>query len=108
MLFGLLNTTLYLGLFVIALNEVTPGITTLAVALNPLLISVLSAVWTKRRVLTREWIGILIGIAGVFIAAYPHLQTDFATPFGLVLLGCSQLAYSLDCENRNRDNEPGQ
>jgi probable blue pigment (indigoidine) exporter len=93
--FGALNTTLYLGLFVIALSEVTPGITTLAVALNPLLIGVLSAVWAKRKVLAREWIGIVIGSAGVFIAAYPHLKTNFASAEGLVLLGFSQLAYSV-------------
>jgi drug/metabolite transporter (DMT)-like permease len=94
-IFGLLNTTLYLGLFVLALSQVTPGITTLAVALNPLFIGIFSAVWAKRKVLPREWIGILIGIAGVFLAAYPHLKTNFATPLGLILLGCSQLAYSI-------------
>ena len=94
-LFGALNTTLYLGIFVLALSEVTPGITTLAVALNPLLISILSAVWTKRKVLLREWMGILIGFGGVLIAAYPHLETNFATPTGLVLLALSQLAYSV-------------
>src|SRR5689334_10985129 len=33
-LFGTFNTTLYLGLFVVALQFVTPGITTLAIALN--------------------------------------------------------------------------
>lgn len=93
--FGVLNTTLYLGIFVLALNEVTPGITTLAVALNPLLISILSAVWAKRKVQLKEWIGILIGMAGVFLAAYPHMETNFATPAGLLMLGLSQLAYSL-------------
>jgi probable blue pigment (indigoidine) exporter len=94
-LFGLLNTTLYLGFFVIALSQVTPGITTLAVSLNPLFISVLSAIWTRRHVVWREWLGITIGMVGVFVAAFPHLQTNFATPGGLVILGCSQLAYSL-------------
>jgi len=94
-IFGALNTTLYLGLFVLALSEVTPGITTLAVALNPLFIGILSAVWAKRSVLMREWIGIAIGIAGVLIAASPHLETNFASPIGLVLLCLSQVAYSV-------------
>jgi drug/metabolite transporter (DMT)-like permease len=92
--FGALNTTLYLGLFVLALSEVTPGITTLAVALNPLFISILSALWIKRKVLIREWIGIVIGMGGVFIAAYPHIETSLASPVGLVFLGLSQVAYS--------------
>ena len=94
-LFGALNTTLYLGIFVLALSEVTPGITTLAVALNPLFISILSALWMKRHVLIREWLGIVIGLSGVFLAAWPHLETDFATPKGLLLLVISQLAYSV-------------
>ena len=93
--FGALNTTVYLGLFVLALNEVTPGITTLAIALNPLLISVLSAAWMKRKVMPREWIGIVVGIAGVLLAAWPHLETNFASPLGLILIGLSQLAYSV-------------
>jgi probable blue pigment (indigoidine) exporter len=93
--FGAFNTTLYLGLFVLALSQVTPGITTLAVGLNPLFISVFSAVWSRRTVLLREWLGIIIGSVGVFIAAYPHLETNFATPVGLVLLGFSQVAYSI-------------
>lgn len=94
-MFGALNTTLYLGLFVLALKQVTPGVTTLAVALNPLLISVLSATWMKRKVLVTEWMGIALGITGVFVAAYPHLQTSYATPQGLVILGLSQVAYSV-------------
>jgi len=94
-LFGALNTTLYLGLFVLALDEVTPGITTLAVALNPLLISVFSAVWMSRKVRVLEWAGILIGITGVLVASYPHLETSFASVRGLVLIAFSQVAYSI-------------
>jgi drug/metabolite transporter (DMT)-like permease len=93
--FGAFNTTLYLGLFVLALQQVTPGITTLAVALNPLFISIFSAIWMKRKVLIREWLGIVIGSGGVFIAAFPHLETSYATPQGLVLLAMSQVAYSI-------------
>src|SRR4051812_23815378 len=42
--FGLLNTTLYLGLYIIALKQVSAGIGSLAVATNPLMISILTAV----------------------------------------------------------------
>ena len=94
-LFGSYNTTLYLGLFVIALQYVTPGITTLAIALNPLFISVMSAVWMKRKVRAVEWLSIALGITGVIIAAYPLLQTSHATPTGMILLALSMIAYSL-------------
>jgi probable blue pigment (indigoidine) exporter len=93
-LFGAFNTTLYLGLFVIALQYITPGITTLAIALNPLFISMMSAAWMKRRIKLTEWLSILIGIAGVLIAAYPLLKTSYATPTGLLLLALSMLTYS--------------
>src|SRR5436190_23181047 len=43
--FGALNTTLYLGIFIIALQYLTPGISSLAIALNPLFISIISATW---------------------------------------------------------------
>jgi probable blue pigment (indigoidine) exporter len=94
-IFGALNTTLYLGLFVIALQFITPGITTLALALNPLFISILSSWRMKRKVLTTEWLSIALGIAGVTIAAYPLLRNSYATPTGLILLAVSMIAYSL-------------
>jgi drug/metabolite transporter (DMT)-like permease len=94
-LFGTFNTTLYLGLFVIALQFITPGITTLAIALNPLFISVLSAMMMRRRVTVSEWISIVIGMGGVFVAAYPLLQSSYATPGGMILLALSMFTYSI-------------
>jgi drug/metabolite transporter (DMT)-like permease len=93
-IFGAFNTTLYLGIFIIALQFITPGITTLAIALNPLFISVMSAFWMKRKVTANEWISITLGIIGVVTAAYPLLQTSQATPLGLFLLALSMFAYS--------------
>jgi probable blue pigment (indigoidine) exporter len=94
-IFGAFNTTLYLGLFAIALQYITPGITTLAVALNPLFISVLSALWMKRKVVFREWLSILLGIGGIVVASLPLLKTSYATPEGLILLAFSMIGYSI-------------
>lgn len=94
-LFGAFNTTLYLGIFVFALHFISPGITTLAIALNPLFISIFSALWMKRKVLIREWLSIALGIGGVFVASYPLLKTSHASPVGMILLGLSMIAYSL-------------
>lgn len=93
--FGALNTTLYLGIFVIALQLITPGITTLAVALNPLLISIFSAVWMKRKVKLLEWISILLGLTGLIIASYPLLKISDASLTGLILLIVSMTGYSV-------------
>src|SRR5262245_60878115 len=46
--FGAFNTALYLGIFIVALHNVAAGITALAIALNPLMISILSSLWLKR------------------------------------------------------------
>lgn len=94
-IFGAFNTTLYLGIFIIALEDVAAGITALAVALNPLIISVLSSMWMKRPTSVLEWISIAVGIAGVTIATYPLLISGHATTTGMILLGLSMIAYSI-------------
>lgn len=93
-IFGLFNTTLYLGIFILALQFVTAGITSLAIALNPLLISIMSAVILKRKVSGEEWLSILIGIAGVSVAVYPLIAGQHATITGMLLLGLCMLTYS--------------
>ena len=95
MVFGVLNTTVYLGIFIIALEEVTAGITSIALALNPLMIGAMTAVWLRRPIERIEWLSILIGIGGVIVASYPLLQTSYATTKGLVLLASCMIAYSL-------------
>jgi probable blue pigment (indigoidine) exporter len=92
--FGGFNTTIYLGLFIVALQYVTPGITTLALALNPLFISLMTALWMKRRIRALEWLSIVLGIAGVIVAAYPLLLNSSATVGGLAVLAVSMVAYS--------------
>lgn len=92
--FGAFNTALYLGIFIIALQYITAGVTALAIALNPLFISLMSSLWSKRKVELREWISILLGITGVFVASYPLLNTQDVTTAGLLLLALSMVAYS--------------
>jgi probable blue pigment (indigoidine) exporter len=93
--FGFLNTALYLGIFIVALQQVAAGITTLAIALNPLLISILSASVMRRKVLAKEWISILIGMTGVAVATYPLLQTHQSTFEGVLLIVLCMLMYSI-------------
>ena len=83
--FGFFNTALYLGIFILALKNVAAGITTMAIALNPLMISILSSVIMKRKVLFREWVSIFIGMVGVGIATFPLLQSGHSTLGGVLL-----------------------
>jgi probable blue pigment (indigoidine) exporter len=65
LIFAILNTALYLGLFVWAMREVT------------------------------AWVGIGLGIAGVGLVTWPLLEGKLATPGGLALLAGSMLSYSV-------------
>jgi len=85
-IFALLNTTIYLGAFVLALKQVSAGIGSLSTATNPLFIALLSALWLRRLPRWNEMGGLLLGLAGVGIATYPLLQNSYATVNGLVIL----------------------
>ncbi|MDZ4713992.1 MAG: EamA family transporter [Cytophagales bacterium] len=95
MLFGSLNTTLYLGIFIIALDEVTAGVTSIALALNPLMIGTMTALWLKKPVAPAQWVSIAVGIIGVVIVSYPLLMNSYASVLGLVLMAVCMVAYSV-------------
>ena len=94
-LFGFLNTTVYLGLYVYAMKYTAAGIGSLAVSTNPLIITVLSAVYLKRKPAIDELISIFMGMAGIALASWPYLRGGFGSVQGLVLLLLSMLAVSI-------------
>ena len=94
-LFSILNTVIYLGVFAYALEMVAAGITTLTVALNPLMISVFSSLILRRQVPLRTWIGITLGMLGVGVSVFPLLQTVHVNALGLGLLVVCMISYSL-------------
>ncbi|RIV20466.1 DMT family transporter [Fibrisoma montanum] len=85
-IFALLNTTIYLGAFVLALKQVSAGIGSLSTATNPLFITLLSAVWLKRPLRWFEATGLALGLLGVAVATYPLLEEAHATVEGLLIL----------------------
>ncbi len=93
-LFGLLNVSVSLGLFALAIQELAAGIGALQVGLNPLVISVFSAWMVGRRVKLNEWLALLLGILGVVLAVYPLLGQSYVTARGLLLMVLSTVAYS--------------
>ncbi|GLU54270.1 DMT family transporter [Dyadobacter frigoris] len=93
-LFGFMNTTLYLGLYVCAMKYAAAGIGSLAVSTNPLIIVLLSAWWLHRKPAKAEWMGIVLGMAGVAVATYPLLKNSFTTLTGISLLLISMVAVS--------------
>jgi len=93
-IYGLLNITIYLGLYVIAMQYVSAGLATLAIAVNPVFISLIAAVWFKQPVDRITFVSLALCMAGILVAAYPLLLDSYATPGGLALLLTSMLSYS--------------
>lgn len=93
--FGCLNTTVYLGCFVIAMKTVSAGIGSLSTATSPLFIMVISALWMKRQLKWYEIAGMFLGMAGVAIATYPLLQDSHATVGGILILMLGMLSVSV-------------
>ena len=94
-IYGILNIALYLGLYVVAMQNVSAGLSSMSIATNPVLISLTSALLFKQRIKAVTWVSLLLCTLGVLIAAYPLLQTSYATPTGLIILFCSMLSYSM-------------
>jgi len=92
--YGLLNISLYLGLYVIAMQQVSPGLGTLAVATNPVFINLLAAILFRQPTRLNNLISLLLCTGGVMLAAWPLLHNSSATPAGLLILLVSMLAYS--------------
>lgn len=93
-IFGLLNTSLYLGLYVYAMKNTAAGIGSLAVSTNPLIIVILSAFLLNRKPSLIEILCIVLGMAGIVLAAWPLLENSYGTIGGLLLLLLSMVAVS--------------
>lgn len=92
--YGLFNISLYLGLYVVAMQEVSAGLGSMAVAVNPVLINIISAVLFNHKMGLKHWLSLLLCSTGVVVAAWPLLQNSFATVNGILIMLVSMLAYS--------------
>ena len=94
MFYGLLNISIYLGLYIIAMQKISAGLGTLAVGLNPVIISLMAAFIFKKPVGVKDITSLIICLTGVFVAAYPLLKTSYASVDGILIILISMLAYS--------------
>ena len=93
-IYGLLNITIYLGLYVIAMEQASAGLGSLAVATNPVFISLITAFLFGHTIQAITFLSLLLCAGGVLLAAYPLLQQSTATPLGIILLMVCMLVYS--------------
>jgi probable blue pigment (indigoidine) exporter len=94
-IYGLLNITIYLGCYVIAMQTITAGIGALAVATNPVFISFLSVFFLKKKLTVPVILSIVVCTAGILCAAWPLFATAAVTVQGLLILLFSMLSYSV-------------
>lgn len=94
-IYGALNITIYLGCYVIAMQNVSAGVGALAIASNPVMISFLSVIFLKQKLKGNVLIALILGTAGVVYASWPLLHDMSVTPGGLILLMFSMLSYSV-------------
>jgi drug/metabolite transporter (DMT)-like permease len=92
--YGLLNISIYLGLYVVAMQYISAGLGSLSVAINPILISIMASIWLQHSIKRIAIISLLLCCAGIFIAALPLFENSYATPGGLCLLLISTISYS--------------
>ncbi|MFD0941485.1 DMT family transporter [Pedobacter boryungensis] len=94
-IYGILNISIYLGLYVVAMQKVTAGIGALAVAINPVLISFFSVIFLNKKLTLTLILGLIICTIGVVSAAWPLLENASVTYEGLLILLVSMLSYAL-------------
>lgn len=95
MMYGLLNISVYLGLYVIAMQNVTAGIGALAIASNPVFISFLSVFFLKKKLHYSIIISIVVCTLGVVCASWPLMGDASVSVMGLIILFLSMSSYSI-------------
>ncbi len=93
-IYGLLNISIYLGLYVIAMQRMAAGLGSLSIGTNPVFISLLSAIWLKKPIKPVTILSLILCAAGIVIAALPLLEQSYATPESMAILLISMISYS--------------
>jgi probable blue pigment (indigoidine) exporter len=94
-IYGLLNVSIYLGLYVVAMQNITAGIGALAVASNPVFISFISVFFLKKKLHYSIVLSLIICTVGVVCASWPLLGDATVSVQGLIVLFLSMLSYSV-------------
>src|SRR6476620_2572729 len=94
-MYGLLNISIYLSLYVVAMQDITAGIGALAVATNPVIISFLSVFFLKKKLHYSLILAIVVCTLGVVCASWPLFGNASVSVKGLLILLLSMLSYSI-------------
>ena len=88
----------YLGGVFYAISVGTPaGVAAVVVSLQPVLTAVLAARLLAERLVARQWLGLLLGVAGVALVVGPGLAASGSAPGSLPLAGLLACLAALAC-----------
>lgn len=92
---GLLNVTVYMTGYLIAIKTVSAGLISLFSASNPLILILLSALLLRKKLSRHQGMGIAIAFSGLILAAVPNLKDSHATFWGLIafVAGITSLSF---------------
>lgn len=93
-IYGLFNISLYLGIYVVGMTEVSAGLGALAAATSPVFISLMGTIWLRKPLRPVTILSLLLCLGGIGVAAWPLVEESYATPFGLGLVLLSMVTYS--------------
>jgi probable blue pigment (indigoidine) exporter len=94
-IYGLLANSVYLGLYVFAMRQVSAGLGALAIATNPLFINLLTVIVLRQRLRLSTMACLMLCMVGVVVAAWPLFRNSTATPVGLLMLLVGMIVYSV-------------
>lgn len=94
-IYGLLANSLYLSLYVLAMQQVSAGLGALSVAIAPIVINLGTSFLDKRKPGAVTVFSLVICLAGVTVAAWPLIRNSMATPAGLGILMVAVVIYSM-------------
>lgn len=82
-LIGTLQTAAVMGCIFLSLRTITAGESSILTFMNPLLVVVWGTVFLGTKYRLAQWLGVLIGLVGVFITLGLSLQWETGTLFGI-------------------------
>ncbi len=87
---------LYLGgVFVSIYNELPAGLAALVVALQPVLTSTLANRWLGERVFPQQWLGLALGLIGVYLVLHEKLGSGSTTVMSWAGVGVALVAITV-------------
>ncbi|MBI1277765.1 MAG: EamA family transporter [Anaerolineaceae bacterium] len=91
---ALTNSTIYLSMCWLAVQQIPAGMLNLFIACNPFLVAIFSGFWLGRKVSRQEWLGMIVSFAGLIIATAPSITVDHAGTGGIIMAIIGVVTYA--------------